>query len=100
MEWNYKGVKIEISFNGNFYFSFAGKSYRSDSLEKAKSVVDNLTKDYYTFSEKDYKALLAKLTPREQHLIKNLVEAYKCHLGNAYCELGDTLEEFNVTFIG
>lgn len=99
MEWNYKGVKIKVNSDGKFYFSFAGKFYAENSLGEAKSNIDNLTKDYYTFNEKDYKILLVKLTPREQHFIKNLVEAYECHLGNPYCELGYNLQDFDATFI-
>lgn len=99
MEWTYKGVKINIGSDGRFNFSFTGKLYRSDSLKEAKNNIDHLTKDYYTFNEKDYKTLLAKLTSREQHFIENLVEAYECHLGNPYCELGYNLQDFDATFI-
>lgn len=99
MTWTYKDITITINTDGQFYFTVHEQIYKVSTLQLAKNTIDDLLKSYYTFSKEDYDKLLSKLSPREQHFIKNLVDAFSEHLGDSYCELGYNLQDFNATFI-
>lgn len=42
--------------------------------------------------------MFKKLSNKEKDFLKHVVKAYRCHLHNAYCSLGNTLEDFDVDF--
>lgn len=88
MNWNYKNVIIEVENDGRFYFSINGKTEKADSLETAKSLINRLLKDYYTFSEKDIDKLCKKLDKRESEFVRSLMDELSRHSCNAYCEMG------------
>lgn len=88
MEWNYKKVIITVNSDGKFYFSINGNVNVESSLELAKSRIDEILKDYYTFNDKDIKKLCKKLDKREAEFVKALIDELNCHRGNAYCEIG------------
>lgn len=87
MEWNYKNVIIEVDVNGKFLFSFNGKCYSESTLSFAKDRVDELTKNYYTFTEEDKKRMFKKLNDRERDLVSRMMDELKCHQDNPYCDL-------------
>ena len=88
MEWTYKSVIIRVETDGKFYFSINGEVHIEDSLDFAKHKIDNLLKDYYTFSKKDIDKLCKKLDKREEEFVRNLIDELKNHEFNAYCEIG------------
>jgi hypothetical protein len=88
MEWNYKKVTIAVDSDGMFNFSINENVYIDSSLESAKSRIDIILKDYYTFSKKDIDILCKKLNKRESEFVRALIEELKCHEYNAYCEIG------------
>jgi prefoldin subunit 5 len=88
MEWNYKKVIIKVESDGKFYFSIRNVIYVEKSLESAKSKIDEILKDYYTFSKKDINNLCKKLNEREAEFVRALIAELECHYDNAYCELG------------
>lgn len=94
MEWNYKNVIIKVESDGNFYFSTNNGNVINvaSSLELAKSKIDEILKDYYTFSKKDVDNLCKKLDKREAEFVRNLIEELGIHADNAYCEIGISSE--------
>lgn len=88
MEWNYKNVIISIESEGKFYFSVNREVKIENTLESAKSKIDDLLKDYYTFNKKDIDKLCKKLDKREAEFVRALIEELKRHDFNAYCEIG------------
>jgi hypothetical protein len=89
MEWNYKNVVITVdSYDGKFYFSIRNVNYVEKSLEFAKSKIDEILKDYYTFSKKDIDNLCKKLNEREAEFVRALINELNIHRDNAYCEIG------------
>lgn len=88
MGWNYKNVIIRIENDGKFYFSINGNGNVASSFESAKSRIDTILKDYYTFSKKDIDILCKKLDKRESEFVRSLIEELKAHESNAYCQIG------------
>lgn len=88
MEWIYKNTKICIKEDGKFYFAVNGNNYIEETLDSAKSKIDNLLNHYYKITEADLKHMYTKLNNREQAFIQNLIDELACHDLNAYCELG------------
>jgi hypothetical protein len=88
MEWNYKKVIITVNSDGLFYFSINENVNVESSLESAKSKIDGMLKEYYTFSKKDIDKLCKKLDKREAEFVRALIEELKAHEYNAYCEIG------------
>lgn len=73
MKWDYKGIKITISKDGNFYFKVNKITSCECSLELAKRKIDTLLKKYYTFNENDINILCKKLNKRETEFVKALI---------------------------
>ena len=94
MIWTYLGEKIDVKEDGLFYV----KGEFFESLAKAKSHIAQQKKSYYNFSHKDIDNMFKKLSNKEKDFLKHFAAAYRCHLSNAYCSLGNTLEDFNVDF--
>lgn len=92
MEWNYKNVIITVESDGKFYFSIKEKEHVANSLELAKSKIDEILKDYYTFSKKDVDNLCKKLDKREAEFVRALINEIRVHGDNAYCEIGISSE--------
>lgn len=92
MEWNYKNVIIKVESDGKFYFSIKNRNYVESSLELAKSKIDEILKDQYTFSKKDVDNLCKKLDKREAEFVRALIEELGIHADNAYCEIGISSE--------
>lgn len=88
MEWNYKNVIIRVESDGKFYFSINGNVNVNNTLGSAKSRIDELLEDYYTFSGKDIDKLCKKLDKRESEFVRSLIKELKRHAFNAYCEIG------------
>lgn len=99
MKWTHRKIEIEVNENGLFVFTFNGWAYKESTLIEAKNKIDELSKDYYDFTENDYKTLLKKLTNRERDFVNSLVKELSCHESNAYCSLGIYNHfDFNVDF--
>ena len=94
MIWTYLGEKIDVKEDGLFYV----KGEFFESLAKAKSHIAQQKKSYYNFSHKDIDNMFKKLSNKEKDFLKHFAAAYRCHLYNAYCSLGNTLEDFDVDF--
>lgn len=92
--WTYLGEDIEIKKDGLFYV----KGEFFETLAKAKSYIDQQKKSYYNFSHKDIDNMFKKPSNKEKDFLKHFISAYRWHLSNAYCALGDTLEDFDVDF--
>ena len=90
--WTYLGEEINV--NGDGLFCVKGEFF--ESLAKAKSYIEK--RSYYNFSHKDVDNMFNKLSNKEKDFLKHVVKAYRCHLHNAYCSLGNTLEDFDVDF--
>ena len=90
--WTYLGEEINV--NGDGLFCVKGEFF--ESLAKAKSYIEK--RSYYNFSHKDVDNMFNKLSNKEKDFLKHVAEAYRCHLYNAYCSLGNTLEDFDVDF--
>lgn len=78
-------------------FSFAKKKYTNDTLSEAKKEIDELTRDYYNFTNSDYNNMLNKLSKREREFVNTITKELGQHEGNAYCER-DVEIEFNFDF--
>lgn len=99
MEWIHKKIKITIGADGKFHFRIKNSDYKRNSLEDAKSCIDDELSEYYTVDSRFISSLLRKLDSREQDFVKNLIRELRRHDGNAYCELGITEGfEFNCRF--
>ena len=92
MEWNYKNTIISVESDGKFYFSINENVHVVNSLELAKSKIDEILKDYYTFNDREIKNLCKKLDKREAEFVKSLIEELRIHEDNAYCEIGISKE--------
>ena len=92
--WTYLGEEINV--NGDGLFCVKGELF--ESLAKAKSYIVQQKRSYYNFSHKDIDNMFKKLSNKEKDFLKHVAEAYRCHLYNAYCSLGNTLEDFDVDF--
>ena len=92
--WIYLGEEINV--NGDGLFCVKGEFF--ESLAKAKSYIAQQKRSYYNFSHKDVDNMFKKLSNKEKDFLKHVVKAYRCHLYNAYCSLGNTLEDFDVDF--
>ena len=90
--WTYLGEEINV--NGDGLFCVKGEFF--ESLAKAKSYIEK--RSYYNFSHKDIDNMFKKLSNKEKDFLKHVAKAYRCHLHNAYCSLGNTLEDFDVDF--
>ena len=99
MKWTHKKIEIEVNENGWFVFTYDKREFKEASLNEARNTIDELLKDYYDFTEKDYKTLLKKLNNRERDFVNSLVKELSCHESNAYCSLGIyNYFEFKVDF--
>lgn len=99
--WNYCGYDIRVYDDGMFKTTRSGCTSEEESFEtmkEAKAYINFKTRDYYEFSHKDIDAMFKKLSDREKDMIRHWASAYECHIDNAYCELGDTIEDFSVDF--
>ena len=92
--WTYLGEEINV--NGDGLFCVKGEFF--ESLAKAKSYIAQQKRSYYNFSHKDIDNMFKKLSNKEKDFLKHVAKAYSCHLYNAYCSLGNTLEDFCVDF--
>lgn len=92
--WTYLGEEINVNEDG--LFCVKGEFFKS--LEIAKSYIAKQKKSYYNFSHKDIDNMFKKLSNKEKDFFKHVAKAYRCHLHNAYCSLGNTLEDFDVDF--
>ncbi len=88
MEWEYKQVKILIDSDGLFYFKINGACYKEKTLENAKKSIDDISKSYYLFTQKDMDKLMSKLDKREKELVRSLYQEIEGHRNSAYCEQG------------
>lgn len=86
--WERKGVKIAIGADGLFHFTIGNEHYSKRSLMDAYNKIDELKKNYYTFTENDWCELLKKLNSREREFLISMKKAFLEHAGNAYCQLG------------
>lgn len=89
-KWEYKGVVISITPDGDFAFSFLNTKYSWDSLNDCKKHIDNLTKESYRFTLDEIDRFYNKLSSKEKCLIKQMIKELHIHSDNAYCELGIT----------
>lgn len=94
MEWEHKGVKITVDYDGRFCFNQNDVAYHEYSLNDARHKIDQLTEEYYNFTEKDKERMLKKLDRRERDFVTQLMEELKRHSFNAYCEIGISDEMF------
>lgn len=92
--WTYLGEEINV--NGDGLFCVKGEFF--ESLATAKSYITQQKRSYYNFSHKDIDNMFKKLSNKEKDFLKHVAEVYRCHLHNAYCSLGNTLEDFDVDF--
>ena len=92
--WTY--LVEEINVNGDGLFCVKGEFF--EFLAKAKSYIAQQKRSYYNFSHKDIDNMFKKLSNKEKDFLKHVAKAYSCHLYNAYCSLGNTLEDFCVDF--
>ena len=76
MEWIYKNVKIEICGDGYFYFTYNGKTIKSDTLSEAQYKINDATRKYYTFTKADFTKMFKKLDNKEQSFVKNLIDEF------------------------
>lgn len=88
MEWIYKNIKIVVYSDGSFVFKYKDSEYTYYSLREAKSKIDSLVSEYYTFTQKDMDKLMKKLDNREKELVRSLYQEIDKHTNNAYCEIG------------
>lgn len=88
MEWEYKNMTIAVDEDGMFKFRHQNEKYVCTTLKEAKSKIDLLCNEYYTFTQKDMNRLMKKLTEREQALVRSLYQEVEKHKENAYCEMG------------
>lgn len=95
MEWEYKQVKISIDSDGLFYFKIDGAFYKQKTLEDAKKSIDEFSKSYYNFTQKDMDKLMSKLDKRERDLVRSLYKEIECHANSPYCEMGIIDNEWN-----
>ena len=93
-KWEYKGVVIGITPDGKFTFSFLNTKHSWESLNKCKEHIDDLTKEFYTFTLAEIDRFYNKLTSKEKCLIKQMIKELHIHSDNAYCELSIT-DNFN-----
>lgn len=94
MEWEYKQVKISIDSDGLFYFKTNGAFYKQKTLEDAKKSIDEFSKSYYNFTQKDMDKLMSKLDKRERDLVRSLYQEIEGHMDSAYCEQGISENEW------
>lgn len=95
MEWTYKNIKITVYSDGAFIFRYKNSEYTYYSLKEAKSKIDSLVSEYYTFTQKDMDKLMKKLDNREKELIRSLYQELKLHMHSNYCEQGISEEYWN-----
>lgn len=86
--WERKGVKIAIEADGLFHFTIGNEHYSKRSLMDAYNKIDELKKNYYTFTENDWRKMLEKLDDREKEFLSAMKDAFLEHGNNAYCQLG------------
>lgn len=70
MEWNYKKTIIKVNNDGMFHFSINGNVNVESSLELAKSKIDEILKDYYTFNDEDIKKLYKNWVKEKLNLLE------------------------------
>ena len=92
----YKKVDIDVDSNGIFTCCVNKNGLKSSSLDGLKQQIDKQLGNYFHITKMDYDKMLAKLSDREKDFLNELMESYDCHRYNAYCELGDTMENFEV----
>jgi len=88
MEWNYKGITIYITREGNFNFTIFGKAYERDTLRKAKKLIDEKTADFYKMSHSDVTKMLNKLNYKERTFVIQLISELGLHANTNYCDAG------------
>lgn len=85
--WERKGVKIAIEADGLFHFTIGNEHYSKRSLMDAYNKINELKKNYYTFTENDWRKMLEKLDDREKEFLSAMKDAFLEHSNNAYCQL-------------
>lgn len=95
--WKYLKEKISINEDGLFVIEGENSlNAKFESLKSTKKWIADRKKVYYDFTHEDINNMLAKLSEREREVIIHIAKAYNCHLDNAYCALGNTMEDFNI----
>lgn len=95
--WKHKGFEIRMTDDGYFYFADCDNTLnRYTTLSKAISAIDKITEDYYKMSLAEFKKMLNKLTDKEKGIVTAMYNELAHHIGNAYCELGVSLDEYNI----
>lgn len=75
MEWEHKKIIITIESDGKFHFSINGEVYARNTLEEAKSKINEIFKYYYTFDVRDINKLCEKLDKREAEFVRVLLKS-------------------------
>ena len=95
--WKHKGIEIKVACDGYFYFTdYNGILNRCSTLDKAISTVDKVIEDYYKMSLSEFKRMLNKLTHKEKNVVSAMYEELTHHIGNAYCEIGVSLGDYDI----
>ena len=88
MEWKYKNIEIWVDEDGLFCYEVDDKLYKKNTLSDAKIDIEQKTRSYYNFSDKDISKMLEKLDKRESEFVTALMRELSNHEDSAYCELG------------
>lgn len=88
MEWEYKGITIDVTFEGKFSFKFDGKVYECNTLRKAKKLIDEKTAAFYKMSRSGMSKLLNKLNNKERTFVIQLISELGLHANANYCKAG------------
>lgn len=99
MEWEYKNTIIKIEGDGKFRFNLRSRNYTFDTLQKAKSCIDELLKEYYTFTKKDYYELIDSVPNKKyEHFITAIIKELYHHQDSDYCDLDISGLDFDIEF--